>query len=78
MVGLTEKEKVKELLEAEKFEDLYALKRDIIYRQAKELVAVREIYFTCICGKQVSCWYAYRCLECGIRFCRDCAKEHFA
>lgn len=31
----------------------------------------------CGCHKQVKLIYAYRCLYCGIWYCRECAQEHF-
>lgn len=31
----------------------------------------------CPCLKIVRLKYAYRCLYCGIFYCKDCAEEHF-
>lgn len=31
----------------------------------------------CVCLKLVSIRYAYRCLYCGIFYCRECAEQHF-
>lgn len=32
---------------------------------------------TCQCGKRPSTLMAYRCLYCGVWFCKECATEHF-
>ena len=29
------------------------------------------------CEKKVVVWHAYRCLYCGLFFCRGCAERHF-
>lgn len=31
----------------------------------------------CVCLKLVKMKYAYRCLYCGIFYCRECAEQHF-
>jgi hypothetical protein len=32
---------------------------------------------TCPCGRKIVVTKAYRCLHCGIFWCRPCAKRHF-
>ena len=32
---------------------------------------------TCVCGNKIYLRVAYKCLYCGIWFCRSCAKRHF-
>ena len=34
-------------------------------------------HVTCVCVKTVPIVYSYRCLYCGIWFCKACAKHHF-
>ncbi len=32
---------------------------------------------TCVCSRNVELLAAYRCLHCGVWFCRQCGVEHF-
>jgi len=65
-------------------EDIEA-NRIILRRQYQELhdqqqgpCATKVIWITCRCGKKITLMHAYRCLYCGIWFCKDCAEDHFA
>jgi hypothetical protein len=49
---------------------------ETVWRQSKELVH-STVKVTCTCGKNISLRYAYKCLYCGIFFCKSCAKNHF-
>ena len=40
-------------------------------------IAADKTTVKCGCHKKVKLIYAYRCLYCGIWYCRDCAQEHF-
>jgi len=37
----------------------------------------RATWLRCVCGRRVALSHAYKCLFCGIWFCRDCAMRHF-
>lgn len=49
----------------------------MIKEQAGWGMAADKTTVKCGCHKQVKLIYAYRCLYCGIWYCRDCAQEHF-
>ncbi len=54
--------------------------REIMMEQIKHIAVARpeqQIKLTCICGKRVVVWMMYRCLFCGIFFCKECAEVHF-
>ena len=35
------------------------------------------IKITCSCGKRRVWWNMYRCLYCGVFYCKECAQFHF-
>jgi hypothetical protein len=37
-----------------------------------------QVWVTCPCGRHIALVAAYRCLDCGLWFCRDCAHRHFS
>lgn len=41
------------------------------------VTAPLQYKMTCGCGKRVVFWMMYRCLYCGVFFCKACAEEHF-
>ena len=41
------------------------------------VTAPLQYMMTCFCGKRVVFWMTYRCLYCGVFFCKACAEEHF-
>lgn len=48
-----------------------ALRLQLTAARAGELVACTT------CGARILAWRQFRCLECGLFFCRDCAYKHF-
>ena len=54
-------------------------KRILLQKQLRELGDIRtQKKIGCLCGRIVPTQYMYRCLECGIFFCRKCAIKHFS
>lgn len=54
--------------------------RIIMRDQLKHVVTApreQQIMMTCPCGHRAVIWALYRCLYCGIFFCKTCAQEHF-
>lgn len=49
----------------------------LIHDQEKIGTPIRHIKIRCGCNKLVGWMYMYRCLYCGIWFCKDCAQLHF-
>lgn len=49
--------------------------RIIVIKQSREVLRTNTI--TCPCGANKILIYMYKCLYCGIFFCKKCAKEHF-
>ena len=56
-------------------DDEYRLKRVLTRRQI-ESVRLGE-YVPCPCGRKIDLSAAYKCLFCGVWFCRTCAERHF-
>ncbi len=56
-------------------------KRIVLSNQLKQwLLPVRNLGLKVTCGKcqrKVNFWYMFRCLYCGIFYCKECAEEHF-
>jgi len=48
-----------------------------LYDQEQGPCGPAVIRITCPCGERIPLMEAYRCLFCGIWFCKDCAEEHF-
>lgn len=48
-----------------------------IKAQEKDEVPVARMKIRCGCHKLVNYLYMYRCLYCGIWYCKECAEEHF-
>ena len=49
----------------------------LIKAQVADEVPLQHAKIRCGCNKMVSWQYMYRCLYCGIWYCKDCAEEHF-
>lgn len=49
--------------------------RKILITQMREVIRTNTV--TCTRGLKLEIIKAYKCLYCGIWFCRRCAKEHF-
>lgn len=45
--------------------------------QEEDNIPLEHTKIRCGCHKLVNYKYAYRCLYCGVWYCRDCAQEHF-
>lgn len=56
-------------------------KRDTQTRLFNQLIELGPIIeqpqVTCRCSEKMPIQYMYRCMECGLWFCKSCAKEHF-
>lgn len=49
---------------------------DLVARQTRE--GLMFGYVTCECGTKIELWgMVFRCLYCGVWFCRRCAVKHF-
>ncbi|MCE5279408.1 MAG: hypothetical protein ABFD92_02165 [Planctomycetaceae bacterium] len=49
--------------------------RELLSDQIRE---VRETgWVTCPCGRTLHLMMAYKCLYCGLWFCKECATRHF-
>ena len=44
---------------------------------AEQLDVVMGLEMPCSCGKRVHLFLAYRCIECGLWFCKACAERHY-
>lgn len=55
----------------------YAKQVQLIIDQEEIEVPSKFTKIRCGCNKLVGWKYMYRCLYCGIWFCRDCAERHF-
>jgi len=54
-------------------------KRREVARQLVELGPILlQPAVTCLCGAVRPIQYMYRCIECGMFWCRQCAEKHFA
>ena len=53
------------------------LQLSMIKEQSGWGMTADKVTVKCGCNKQVKLIYAYRCLYCGIWYCRSCAQEHF-
>jgi hypothetical protein len=49
----------------------------LILDQEKIEVPSKFTKIRCGCNKLVGWKFMYRCLYCGVWFCKDCAEEHF-
>lgn len=47
------------------------------FRQESQGVTVRMALITCPCERRLALVSSYKCLYCGVWFCRRCAEEHF-
>ena len=45
--------------------------------QEVDEVPAKHLKVRCPCLKLIPMKYAYRCLYCGIFYCKECAEEHF-
>jgi len=59
------------------FEELTPELMQALRMQRPQARAASSGTVTCICNKDVELMAAYRCLHCGIWFCRECGEEHF-
>jgi len=56
--------------------------RTIIVKQTREVIRESNkhkpaVEVVCTCGVKKNILYMYKCLYCGIFFCKKCAQEHF-
>lgn len=60
-------------------ETLLHVQRQIEHIKDQERIEVpsQHLKVRCGCLKLVRWMYAYRCLYCGVWFCKQCAEEHF-
>jgi len=49
----------------------------LIHQQEKDGVPITRVKIRCGCHKLVAWMHMYRCLYCGIWYCKDCAQLHF-
>lgn len=49
----------------------------LILDQEKDEVPAKYIKIRCGCNKFISWMFMYKCLYCGVWFCKDCAEQHF-
>jgi len=59
-------------------------KMDWMYKQLKfikvqedDKIPLRHTSIRCGCNKLVKFIYMYRCLYCGVWYCKECAEQHF-
>ena len=57
-------------------EDIDA-KKQLLFKQRKELGSQPIIWFHCTCGKSLALIMGFRCWFCGFTFCSECAEKHF-
>jgi len=50
---------------------------ELICDQHKIGTPIRFVKIRCGCNKMVRIIEAYRCLYCGVFYCKECAEEHF-
>lgn len=48
-----------------------------IMEQDKIGTPIINVTIRCGCNKKVRLIMAYRCLYCGVFYCKECAEEHF-
>lgn len=49
----------------------------LILNQENDEIPSKFTKIRCGCNKLVGWKFMYRCLYCGIWFCKDCAEQHF-
>jgi len=49
----------------------------LIKQQEWDEIPVQHLKIRCGCNKLLKHIYMYRCLYCGIWYCKECAEEHF-
>ena len=57
--------------------DILASQVRFIAEQEGDEIPAKHLKVRCPCLKLVKWSYAYRCLYCGVFFCKECAEEHF-
>ena len=55
----------------------YAEQYRLIHQQEKDGVQITRVKIRCGCSRLVNWLNTYRCLYCGLYFCKPCAEEHF-
>lgn len=50
---------------------------EAVMAQERELFNAEAVRIHCGCGRKLTVWRGYKCLYCGIIFCRLCAEAHF-
>jgi len=48
-----------------------------IRTQENDNMPSKVLSIRCVCLKMVRMKYSYRCLYCGVFYCRECAEQHF-
>lgn len=56
---------------------ILAIQTKHFMQQENDGVPARSLKIRCTCLKLVRWAYMYRCLYCGIFYCRECAEAHF-
>lgn len=49
----------------------------LLHEQEKIATPVMHTKIRCGCRKLIVWWAMYRCLYCGVWYCKDCAEQHF-
>lgn len=57
--------------------EILASQARFIRTQEDDKIPVQHFKIRCVCLKLTPMKYAYRCLYCGIFYCRTCAEQHF-
>jgi len=50
---------------------------ELILDQERIKVPMQHVRIRCGCGKLINWQYMFRCLYCGVWFCKTCAEEHY-
>jgi hypothetical protein len=50
---------------------------ELISDQQRIRTPMENVKIRCGCNKLIGWQYMYRCLYCGIWYCKDCAEEHY-
>lgn len=55
-------------------------KQELLVWQLKAIASApreQQMWMTCGCGQRAVSWQMYRCLYCGVFYCKACAEQHF-
>lgn len=48
-----------------------------VRKQRHEVMGQEIVWVMCPCGKRLALQQTFRCFECGLTMCNECAREHF-